>query len=295
MRRLTKEDIQARIDETLLLNKSDVVIKVVGKYVDSLTPVAMKCSKHGKFTKAVGEMRVKKNYLVCATCSREATAQDRINKGKATYQKDLDKVFGGTIKLVGDYVCRHTKAWHKCTVCNHKALVLPHSKLKGHGCTVCAMVRRQGERGTDVTVKGVKHRVEGYEGRALQYLTNALGLKSKDILALSTGKVPSISYTHENKENGKGVYSHYYHPDFYVVKTKTFYEVKSTMTLGIYVPEVYSKNRSKARGCVAQGYKHVLVLVLRDGETIAVENWHKKSRKSLIKYLHEECLVSRLQ
>lgn len=295
MRRLTKADIQARIDETLALNKSDSIVKITGKYEGANIPVAMKCSKHGKFMKAVGEMRVKKNFLVCPDCSREAVAQERIEKSKVTYQKDLDKLFNGTIKLVGTYVCRHTKTWHKCTVCGHKALVLPHSKLRGHGCTVCASVRRQSERGSTVKVKGVEHRVEGYEGRALTYLTNALGLKSKDILALSTGKVPSIAYTHENKENGKGVYTHYYHPDFYVAKTKTFYEVKSTMTLGLFVPEVYNKNRSKARGCVEQGYNHVLVLVLRDGETIAIEKWYKKSRKSLIKYLYEDCLVSRLQ
>lgn len=294
MRKLTVEEVQKRVDEALAFNGSKAKIKVVGKYEGATVPIAMKCSVHGKFKKVVSEMRVQKNYLVCAECSRDAVNAARIAARKTEYLKELKEIFNGTIQLVGDYVDLKTKAWHLCTVCGHKANVIPASKVQGHGCSVCAHVKKQEVRGRVVTVKGISHKVEGYEGRALVYMTNALRLKSKDILSFATGKVPSISYTHTDKTNERKVYTHFYHPDFYVKKTNTFYEVKSTMTLGLFVPEVYAKNRSKAKGCVAQGYDHVLVLVLRDGETVALENWYKKSRKSLIKYLHEECLVRSL-
>lgn len=295
MRKLTDKDVKARIKAMLELNNSPAKIKLLEAYQGARIPLRMRCSVHGEFSRITLELYVKKNHLVCPSCSRLAVAQSRKDNGAATYQAELDVVHNGTIKLVGKYVCRKTKAWHLCTVCGHKANVVPHSKLQGHGCTVCTFVKRQSERGEDTHVNGTKHRVEGYEARALVYLVNATGLKSKELVAFSTGNVPSISYTHENKESGKGVYTHYYHPDFYAKKTNTLYEVKSTVTLGVFVPEVYRKNRSKAKGCVAQGYKHTLILVLRDGEVIEIENWHKKSRKSLIKYLHEDCMLPRLQ
>lgn len=295
MRPLDTKEIKLRVKDVMSANGSAAKIKVVGSYVGAHTPIAMHCSVHGPFNKLMSEIRVNRPTLICPSCSRLASSASKVANRKESYLKELKRIHNGTIKLVGKYVNLTTKAWHLCTTCGHKANVVPSSKVQGHGCSVCAHVKGHEARGRDVKVKGLTHRVEGYEGRALVYLTNAFNLKSKDILSFSTGKVPSISYTHADTANGKKLYTHFYHPDFYVKKTNTFYEVKSTMTLGLFVPEVYAKNRSKAKGCVAQGYNHVLVLVLRDGESIALENWYKKSRKSLISYLHEECLVRSLE
>ena len=295
MLRLTTKEVKNRVKAVLSQTNSVAKIKVIGEYESSHSPIPMSCSVHGQFKKLISDIRLDRPTLICPSCSRDAISATKIAARKKEYLKELKRLYGGTIKLVGPYIDIKTKAWHLCTVCGHKSNVVPHSKINGHGCAVCARVKAQEKRGIPVTVKGASYRVEGYEGRALVYLTNALNVKPENILAFSTGKVPSISYTHENKSSGKGVYTHYYHPDFYVKETNTLYEVKSTMTLGLFVPEVYRRNRSKAKGCVAQGYKHVLILVLRDGQSIALDKWYKKSRKSLILHLHECYLVQILQ
>lgn len=291
MLRVSKSEFQDRINKSLEYNGAEATVKIVGAIPTVSTSFAvLKCSKHGRFEKRLAQIprTPKKNRLVCPKCSMESKDAERVNLKYLKFVKDLAGVHNGSISLVGGYVDMKTKADFKCAMCGNISSCYPGSKLK-HGCMVCANARRQHAVGKNVTLDGVKFKLEGFEEAALKYMLESTNLRARDIAGASSGKVPSVSYTF--KDDGKRKYSHYYHPDFFVRKTNTLIEVKSTVTLGIHTPYLYRKNRAKAKACVRLGYKHTLVLVLPGQGSIAVDKWYLKSRKSFLAMLRDEYLL----
>lgn len=291
MLRVSKAEFQRRIDAALDFNRSSVRIKIKGKIPHlSKLPAKLHCSLHGNFEKRLSLIprTPTANSLVCPKCSILSKDRARVGTRYTEFLSRLAEVHNGTITVVGKYVDTKTKVDFKCSVCGNISSCLPNSKLK-HGCRVCANAKRQHTVGRTVVLDGVKFKLEGFEEAALKYLLASTKLKAKDIVCASSGKVPSVSYTF--KDDGKNSYGHYYHPDFFISKTNTLIEVKSTVTLGIHTPNLYRKNRAKAKACSALGYEHTLVLVLPKQGTVVLKGWYKKSRKTLLAMLRDEYLL----
>ena len=288
MQRTTKKEFQARIDAILKFHNAEYTVRIIGKIPNcSHGRARLRCSIHGDFDKPLsGISRVPKlGKLVCPKCSMAHKDTVRVRRKYVEFLKVLKSKHGGTISLVGKYVDQKTKADFKCSVCGNISSCFPPSKIH-HGCRVCANAKRQSTVGEDCTFDGYKFKLEGFEKTALSYILASTELKASEILGAASGKVTSVSY--EFKDDGKGKYSHYYHPDFFVPKLNKFIEVKSTVTLGIHIPRIYRKNRAKAKACVALGYGHILVLVLPSQGVVMLDEWYKKSRKSLLALLRAE-------
>jgi hypothetical protein len=72
-----------------------------------------------------------------------------------------------------------------------------------------------------------------------------------------------------------------YYPDLFHHKSNTFYEAKSTFTLGLKKASglpVFLMTQAKAKATVAAGFHHILVVVFENREILALpERWTEMS------------------
>lgn len=118
--------------------------------------------------------------------------------------------------------------------------------------------------------------VRGYEDIAIDYLINQKRVKPKHILTTHKDGVPTICYV-----DSKG--SHNYHPDIYIKKTNTLYEVKSMYTAGLLTDKsgMFSIMQKKLDACCEQNYNVILLLVDEEHRVYEVHDVPSKSRKQI--------------
>ena len=113
------------MDEILIINKN---IKVIGKYINSQTPIMHKCLICGY------EWEVIPSRLLsgggCPAC---------YGKMKKTQDKYIQEVFSinPNIEVMGEYINANTPILHRCKIDGHEWYAKPHNILCGKGCPKC--------------------------------------------------------------------------------------------------------------------------------------------------------------
>ncbi|QRE00280.1 hypothetical protein [Burkholderia phage BCSR5] len=105
-----------------------------------------------------------------------------------------------------------------------------------------------------VKVCGRTFHVQGYEGHAIKFLVEGLGI---DVKAVST-QCDSIEYWDSQQERHR-----VYHPDFAV--GDLIIEVKSDYTAGLGNEEIFCNLRDKMKGVRRAGCKWLVLVMNRDG------------------------------
>lgn len=107
----------------------------------------------------------------------------------------------------------------------------------------------------DYTLFGERIRVQGYEGKVLDYLITNFQFKKGEILAGGKKNTPFVRYLDEKNLN------RLYFPDIFIPKSNLLIEVKSSFTYDRHKANVHQK----AKGCLESGYS-ILVLVLNSNK-----------------------------
>ena len=108
-------------------------IVVIGKYINSNTPIMHLCKKHN-----VEWMAYPNNILKgqgCVECGNEKFHDKRCKKHE-DYVDEL-AVKNPTVKVIGEYVDSQTKILHHCNIHNIDFMQRPSDALKGGGCSIC--------------------------------------------------------------------------------------------------------------------------------------------------------------
>lgn len=124
----TQEDY---IRDVSLVNPN---IKVIGEYVNNMTPVLHKCIVHNIEWNAAPVSIL--NGHGCRLCGNEILANAR-KKDKKQYVEDLKRT-NPDIIIIGEYINAHTLTKHKCLIDGYEWDVKPNNILSGKGCPVCS-------------------------------------------------------------------------------------------------------------------------------------------------------------
>lgn len=263
---LTTNEIRRRLDTrfsgTLTLKgKRDLGSRVKDKRV-------FNCATHGNFVSTLGHVLAKDRKHGCPKCVKSTRTFGKLDS--KTYQKRLPK----TVALVGDYCGMNVSTDHKCIRCSSVWSARPSNLvyLKS-GCPYCARGRKK------VLLSGRRLKLRGYEPQGIRWLLRA-GLTADDILTDSED-IPTVEYLY------KGVL-HKYTPDLFLWKYNVLVEIKSLTTLGCTTngyskpEEVFQTNVAKARACIEDGYKFLLLVMSKEGRRYVLpQNWYTYSSNQL--------------
>lgn len=113
-------------------------IKVIGKYKNANEKVKVKCSCGYVWNVSPTVLLKRKTSEGCPKCIRN---KQRI-KHQEKFDRELEKVHKGNIKIIGQYVNSQTKVRFKCNY-GHEFEMLPTNILKGQGCKYCYDINRR--------------------------------------------------------------------------------------------------------------------------------------------------------
>ena len=109
-------------------------VKVIGKYVNSNTPIPHYCILHNMTWKARPSNAL--NGSGCPECWG-MRIRNKKKKQAEQYVKELAEA-NPNIVVLAEYVNALTPILHQCKLDNYKWKVTPNSLLRGHGCPICA-------------------------------------------------------------------------------------------------------------------------------------------------------------
>lgn len=107
-------------------------IKIIGKYINTTTPILHKCKVDG-----YEWMALPSGILGGAGCPKCA------NNIKRTHEEYIAKlkVLNPNIEVIEGYKNTNTSILHKCKIHNVEWKISPTNALKGHGCPICWRIR----------------------------------------------------------------------------------------------------------------------------------------------------------
>lgn len=109
-------------------------IEIIGTYINSNTPLKVKCKIDGHEWEA-RPYHLKKGRG-CPICALRK-ASERYSKGMEKFKKEMEKI-NSRIEISGEYKNGRTNVHCKCLVCGHEWDAMPTNLLKGKGCPKCA-------------------------------------------------------------------------------------------------------------------------------------------------------------
>ena len=127
-KKLTTEEFQERLNE--IYGNQFVVLS---EYINNITKIDILCNKCKNIIKKQQVKMTGSTKEGCYICSGK-----NHYKTKETLQKEVDKKFPNTYKIIGEYV----KARQPLTVnklsCGHTYNITPDNLLRGKGCPYCS-------------------------------------------------------------------------------------------------------------------------------------------------------------
>lgn len=121
------------------LNKKNIKIKVLGKYINNGTPILHKCN-YCQYEWYVMPSNVLSGHGCPKCANKKATSVTK--KTHSQYIDDLKKV-NPNINVLGTYKNARTHMVHKCSKCGHEWSVTPNNLLKGNNCPKCSKRHRR--------------------------------------------------------------------------------------------------------------------------------------------------------
>lgn len=106
-------------------------------------PIVVYCSKHNFRSTLMPTSILRGNYL-CKYCYGEHSHKVQ-TKSLWEINRDISRVHGNNISLIGDYYNTHTKTIFICNKCHVKFIAEPNSVISGSGCPKCSLSRGEQE------------------------------------------------------------------------------------------------------------------------------------------------------
>ena len=125
------------IKELETVNKN---IKLVGNYINNITPTMYKCLIHNVEFENTPAC-ILRGYG-CPECKKEKLRNYHL-KTHDQYVKEVEAI-NKNIIVVGKYISANTPIKHKCTVCGNEWDACPTNILRGSGCNYC--IKSKGEK-----------------------------------------------------------------------------------------------------------------------------------------------------
>lgn len=128
-------------DYLLDVNVANPNIDVIGKYINSKTPILHKCKLHNVIYSATPSS-------VLMGCGCQKCWKDKIHILKTkTHEEYIDQLYqiNPNIVPLEPYIGASTKILHKCLKCNYEWDVMPTQLLRKHGCPKCDESRMERE------------------------------------------------------------------------------------------------------------------------------------------------------
>lgn len=246
----------SRIARTLTIQQFNKVIRHKGvkalDYVNMYTPAKFKCLKCRSVYEAKPScIRISSGCPVCLTDKQNEWYQKYVTTFKEKFNITVSKPERkGKMTVTVKYECNKCKnSWRAPTSSiNHRRVI-----------NACAYCKTQGVKTKPVTLNGEVEYVLGNEPIAINHLIQNRIVTEKHL------KVVGKSLYIEWKKCGK-LHKHY--PDLLDIKTQTFYEVKSEVTLGLTSwkghtrTTMFNSAKAKAKAALDLGYNYTVILVL---------------------------------
>lgn len=260
-------------------------IKVVGTYIKAKLKIKHQClSCNTSFMSRPSDVLT--TEFGCENCSYIVRSDER-RLGSKVIKQRTHKRHGNKYKWLEDPEYANEKYLIRCNTCKHEWRTLPHTiyhKQKGKGCPVCFLYTHDfAQRGRkEFILAGNKVFIQGFEDRAIRYLTKEKGIPEKQI---KVGKdIPRLKVDF----NGRVII---HSPDIWIPKQNRLVEVKSIWTFGLTRGrlEWFKLSKAKRKAAIEQGFKYNLLLMESNGNRLVLpENWHTMKRKEVKQYLERE-------
>jgi hypothetical protein len=241
--------------------KSHPNVKLLSPYIGATKKIKYKNLVCGHVINTTPDRlyRSKSNDSGCGRCR---TKLSRITPESTIRAKlALDKPH---IKMLDPYINASTPIRFWCKKCKVEWISSPSrvANLK-YGCASCSQ-HHTGYARKNVTVNGLKFRLQGAEPAALRFFLRNLDLCPSEIK--HGREVPTFSYLHDSAKR-------IYRPDFFVPKDHRIIEVKSNYTLAGQ-KEWLDKARAKRRAVISAGYKFTMFVVDKKEKHLRLpRNW----------------------
>lgn len=128
-KKLTTEEFQNRLNK-IFGNQ----FTVLSEYVNNSTKVDILCNKCNNIIQKRPAKMINDTKEGCYICSGK-----NHYKTKESFQKEIDKKFPNTYKIIGEYVRARQPLSVKRLSCGHTYDVAPTNLLKGRGCPRCGI------------------------------------------------------------------------------------------------------------------------------------------------------------
>ncbi len=107
-------------------------LQVIGKYIDSTTPIKLYCTEHDCYFEETPNTYLYKHRQTCCPLCNNVLA-----KTDDQFQSELNKKFEGKIIALDSYRGRENKIRFKCLTHDYIWVASPVNVLKGKGCPKC--------------------------------------------------------------------------------------------------------------------------------------------------------------
>lgn len=297
-RRKRKPETSQNEYEALVKKTHGKVLEVVGDYIDGKNAKFLhRCTKCGREWETTAR-RVLLGHG-CASCNSsklvsEAEYRRRLKADQYKSVKLLSFRTGAAIRSNG----AGKKSVFECRACSNKWETSVQSILAGYGCPACAPTKGgNSSQYKEIVIKGKVFYVQGYEGKAIEWLLDNYNLKPSDIHTYSSRKVPFITW--KDEATGK---RRYHFPDIFVPKLNKIFEVKGLATIGftkykrLTRTTMFNSVKRKSIKAKAQGFKYEVMLMADQVGSVRIplpKNWEALSAKEFRVYLknnHEHLL-----
>lgn len=191
----------------------------------------------------------------CPACNKGATPRHTDEHFKLHMNR-----IKSNVTVLGTYITANTKIDVICNDCGREWQSRPNDLLQGKGCKVCGVYKAfvNSHKQKHVTVGKYSFRLMGYEPSALDHFLEN-GINPKDIK--TNKEVPRFDYTMLSDGVRK---PHRYYPDFYLPKTNTVVEIKSTWTMS-GIRQWFVKLKAKRKAVLEAGYNFELLVYKAEG------------------------------
>lgn len=143
---LRKTDAQYKEE----LSRIDPNIEVIGKYINSNTPISHKCLKDGYIWNVAPNNALSGHG--CPLCA------NNIKKTTEQYVIELHNI-NPDIEVMGEYISARTPIRHKCKVDGYEWDAAPVSTLSGNGCAMCAGNAKKTTNDYEYELANVNHNI----------------------------------------------------------------------------------------------------------------------------------------
>lgn len=116
------------------VNQINPNIKVIGRYINSDTPILHKCNLHN-ITWSTSPISILHGHG-CKECGREKNRMTNL-KNHDDYVIELKNI-NPNIVIKDKYINALTSVLHQCLICGYEWMVTPANTLSGKGCPKCA-------------------------------------------------------------------------------------------------------------------------------------------------------------